>query len=79
MFGCSIALLVNYPNIKEQKARIKAHASAALDVSAVMLAAGIFVGVLGKSGMLEAMTVPLLKIIPSFVNIFKNSHSSLCK
>ena len=67
MFGCSIALLVNYPNIKEQKARIKAHASAALDVSAVMLAAGIFVGVLGKSGMLEAMTVPLLKIIPSFI------------
>lgn len=67
MFGCSIALLVNYPNIKEQKARIKAHASAALDVSAVMLAAGILVGVLGKSGMLEAMTIPLLKIIPSFI------------
>lgn len=67
MFGCSIALLVNYPNVKEQKARIKAHAASALDVSAVMLAAGILVGVLEKSGMLEAMTVPLLKIIPSFI------------
>lgn len=67
MFGCAIALVVNYPNPKEQKARIKAHAPAALDVSAVMLAAGILVGVLGKSGMLEAMTIPLLKIIPPFI------------
>lgn len=67
MVGCAIALLVNYPNPKDQKARIKAHAPAALDVSAVMLAAGILVGVLGKSGMLEAMTVPLLKLIPSFI------------
>lgn len=67
MFGCSIALVLNYPKIKDQKARIKAHAPAALEVSAVMLAAGILVGVLGKSGMLEAMTVPLLKIIPPII------------
>lgn len=64
MWGCAIALIVNYPNLKEQKARIKAHAPAALDVSAVMLAAGIMVGILGQSGMLEAMAIPLLKIIP---------------
>ncbi|WP_438466498.1 hypothetical protein [Streptococcus pluranimalium] len=30
-----------------------------------MLAAGIIVGVLSESGMLEAMVVPLLKIIPA--------------
>ncbi len=65
MIGCCFALIVNYPDPKEQKNRIKAHAPAALDVSAVMLSAGIMVGVLGKSGMLEAMTVPLLKIIPA--------------
>lgn len=67
MVGCAIGLIVNYPNVKEQKARIKAHAPAALDVSAVMLAAGIMVGVLGQSGMLEAMTIPLLKIIPPVI------------
>lgn len=67
MFGCCIALLVNYPNPKEQKARIKAHASAALDVASVMLGAGILVGVLGKSGMLEAMAIPLLKLVPPFI------------
>jgi len=44
MFGCSVALFVNYPDVKDQKARIKAHAPAALDVAAVMLAAGVLVG-----------------------------------
>lgn len=67
MWGCAIALIVNYPNLKDQKARIKAHAPAALDVSAVMLAAGIMVGILGQSGMLEAMAIPLLKIIPATI------------
>ncbi len=65
MLGVCAALIVNYPDVKEQKRRMKAHAPAALDVASVMLAAGIMVGVLGKSGMLEAMTVPLLEIIPS--------------
>lgn len=65
MVGCAIVLLLNYPNIKDQKARVKAHAGSALDVASVMLAAGIMVGVLSESGMLEAMVVPLLKIIPA--------------
>lgn len=67
MLGCSIGLVVNYPDAKEQKRRLKAHAPAALDVSAVMLGAGIMVGVLGQSGMLEAMTVPVLKVVPGFI------------
>ncbi|CAM3817697.1 Citrate transporter [Vibrio aerogenes CECT 7868] len=64
MIGVCAALLVNYPDVQEQKRRMKAHAPAALDVASVMLAAGIMVGILGKSGMLEAMTVPLLEVIP---------------
>lgn len=67
MVGCSLALVVNYPNIKDQKSRIKAHSAAALDVASVMLAAGVMVGILGQSGMLEAMTTPLLKIIPAAI------------
>lgn len=70
MIGVCAALIVNYPDVKEQKRRMKAHAPAALDVAAVMLAAGIMVGVLGKSGMLEAMTVPLLEVIPSSIAQF---------
>lgn len=67
MLGCSIALIVNYPSPKAQKARIKAHAPAALDVASVMIGAGVMVGILGNSGMLEAMTIPLLKVIPGFI------------
>ena len=65
MVGCCVALLINYPDMKQQKARMMAHAPAAIDVSSVMLAAGIMVGVLSKSGMLEAMAVPLLHVIPA--------------
>ena len=64
MVGCAVAMVINYPSMKEQKARLKAHAPAAIDVASVMLAAGIMVGVLSKTGMLEAMAVPLLQIIP---------------
>lgn len=67
MIGCALALVINYPDIKDQKARIKAHATAALDVSSVMLAAGVMVGILGESGMLEAMATPLLNIVPAFL------------
>ena len=67
MVGCCAALLLNYPNMKDQKERVMAHAPAAIDVSSVMLAAGIMVGVLSKSGMLEAMAVPLLHIIPASI------------
>jgi CitMHS family citrate-Mg2+:H+ or citrate-Ca2+:H+ symporter len=70
MIGVCAALLVNYPDMKEQKSRMKAHAPAALDVASVMLAAGIMVGVLGKSGMLEAMTIPLLEVIPTYLAQF---------
>lgn len=67
MVGCCVALLINYPDMKQQKARMMAHAPAAIDVSSVMLAAGIMVGVLSKSGMLEAMAVPLLHVIPASI------------
>ncbi len=67
MLGCVIALPVNYPSAKEQKARFSAHAAGAIDVSAVILGAGVMVGILGNSGMLEAMTIPLLEVIPAFI------------
>lgn len=67
MVAFSIAVLVNYPNTKDQEGRIKAHAPAALLISATMLASGVFVGVLGESGMLDAMAKTLLALIPGFM------------
>ena len=65
MIGLCIALLVNFPKVKDQEGRIKAHAASALMISATMLASGIFVGVLNDSGMLTAMSETLLKLVPS--------------
>ncbi len=67
MMALALALVVNYPSMKMQDARIKAHAGGALIVAGTMLAAGAFVGVPGESGMLEAMTNVPLSLIPGFL------------
>lgn len=64
MCGFALALLINYPNQKEQEKRIKSHAPAALLISATMIASGVFVGILGETGMLDAMSNTLLGLVP---------------
>lgn len=65
MIGLAIALMVNYPGVKAQTARIKAHAAEALSVPAVLLTTGIFLGVLTGTKMLDAMAVALISVIPN--------------
>lgn len=67
MMALALALIVNYPSMKLQDARIKAHSGGAVQVAGTMLAAGAFVGILGETGMLEAMTNVLLALIPGFL------------
>ena len=55
MVGTAMALLVNYPNAADQRARIDAHAKAALMMAAILLAAGAFTGIMKGTGMLTAM------------------------
>jgi len=55
MVGAVLALLLNYPEISAQRDRVNAHAPAALMMTAVLLAAGAFTGILKESGMLTAM------------------------
>jgi citrate-Mg2+:H+ or citrate-Ca2+:H+ symporter, CitMHS family len=55
MIGTALALLVNYPNADMQRARIDAHARAALMMAAILLAAGSFMGILKGTGMLSAL------------------------
>lgn len=64
MFALSLALIVNFPSLKAQDARIKAHAPSALLISATMIAAGAMVGILSETGMLDAMAGSLISIIP---------------
>lgn len=64
MLAFAVALLVNYPDIADQKARIGAHAGNILAVVSLIFAAGIFTGVLSGTGMVEAMSRSVVAIIP---------------
>src|SRR5699024_10937501 len=67
MIGVAIALIINFPNVDEQMSRLKAHATNALMMAAVIIAAVIFLGVLIDTGMLEAIAVSFIHIIPNAV------------
>jgi len=55
MLGTAVALLVNYPAVAMQRARIDAHAKSALMMASILLAAGVFTGIMQGTGMLGAM------------------------
>jgi len=55
MAGTVVALLINYPNVKMQRDRIDDHAKSALLMASILLAAGVFTGVMKDTGMLTAM------------------------
>lgn len=65
MLGTTAALMVNYPDIKEQASRIDAHAKASLLMASILLAAGVFTGIMIESGMIAEMASSMANIIPS--------------
>lgn len=64
MIATAIALVVNYPSLAAQKARIAAHAPNILPVIALIFAAGIFTGILNGTGMTQAMAGSVTGLIP---------------
>jgi len=64
MVGTALALLINYPNATDQRARVDAHARAALLMAGVLLAAGAFTGIMNGSGMLKAMAGAAVALVP---------------
>ena len=64
MIAFSIAMVVNYPCLQQQKDRVAAHAGSVLAVVGLIFAAGIFTGILSGTGMVEAMSKSLLAVIP---------------
>lgn len=63
MGGAALALAVNYPRPAAQRARVDAHATAALMMASILLAAGVFTGVVKGTGMLDAMATSLGSIV----------------
>jgi CitMHS family citrate-Mg2+:H+ or citrate-Ca2+:H+ symporter len=61
--GTAIALLVNYKN-QEQQARIAANGANATPVVAMVFAAGIFMGILADTKMIDAMARMIIAGVP---------------
>lgn len=61
--GTALALLINYKN-SEQQARISANGANAMPVVAMVFAAGIFMGILADTKMVDAMSKMLVAGIP---------------
>lgn len=64
MIGTALALAINYPHASEQRARIDAHAKAALLMAAVLFAAGAFTGIMNGSGMITALAKTASNYVP---------------
>lgn len=70
MVAFVLAMIINYPDVATQKARIDAHAKSAILMASVLFAAGAFTGIMKGSGMITAMSQALVSIIPSSVAKF---------
>ncbi|MDR7160340.1 CitMHS family transporter [Arthrobacter sp. BE255] len=70
MVGSAIALVVNFPKVKEQGAQLIAHAPSIVAVVSMVMAAAVLTGVLKGTGMVEAMSAWLVQIIPSDMGPF---------
>ncbi|MGU3662911.1 CitMHS family transporter [Methylobacterium sp. A49B] len=64
MLGTSLALLINYPQVDAQRQRIDAHAKAAILMASILLAAGVFTGIMQGTGMLKAMAQAAVTFVP---------------
>lgn len=65
MVGSAIALLVNFPKVKDQSAQLVAHAPSIVAVVSMVMAAAVLTGVLNGTGMVKAMSTWLVQIIPA--------------
>lgn len=65
MVGCVLALFVNYPGAKLQNKIIKSHSGPALMMASTILAAGVFLGVLEQSGIMDHMAMAMASFIPA--------------
>jgi len=70
MIGLSITFIINYPSIGEQNEVFRKHAGSALMISTTMLAAGVMVGIMEGTGMIEAMASVLTGIVPDILGRF---------
>ncbi|MFI3250953.1 MAG: SLC13 family permease, partial [Eubacteriales bacterium] len=62
-----VALMVNYPGSKAQGKAIGRHSGPALMMASTLLTAGVFLGLLNESGMMDQMALMIAGIMPNAV------------
>lgn len=70
MVGCCLAIFINYPNVKLQSKIIKGHSGPAIMMSSTLFAAGVFLGVLEESGLMDNMATILGNMLPQALGPF---------
>jgi CitMHS family citrate-Mg2+:H+ or citrate-Ca2+:H+ symporter len=65
LVGASLALVINYDSLKDQKQRIQDNAGDAVQVVILVLGAGIFMGIFTGTGMANAVASSLTNMIPA--------------
>jgi len=64
MLGTAAVLMINYPDPADQRARVDAHARAAMMMAGILLAAGAFTGIMNETGMLSEMARSAVAFVP---------------
>jgi CitMHS family citrate-Mg2+:H+ or citrate-Ca2+:H+ symporter len=67
MIAFTIAISLNYPNLKDQAQRVNAHSKAVVLMVSILFAAGCFIGIMKGSGMIDAMAETAVLHIPDWV------------
>jgi citrate-Mg2+:H+ or citrate-Ca2+:H+ symporter, CitMHS family len=64
MIAFAVAMMINYPRVRQQQERIAAHSGNVLAVVSLIFAAGIFTGILSGTQMVDAMAHSVIAVIP---------------
>ena len=64
LIAATLALIINFTSQSEQADALKRHAPNALSMAGIIIAAAMFLGVLNETGMLEAIALSLISVLP---------------
>jgi CitMHS family citrate-Mg2+:H+ or citrate-Ca2+:H+ symporter len=67
MIFFAVAIMVNYPKLEDQKERIAYHAANVVPVVSLIFAAGIFVGILQGTKMVDAIALSVIAAVPDWM------------
>src|SRR4029453_18469638 len=67
MVASAIALMINYPSLQDQKERLTEHAANIVPVVSLIFAAGIFVGILSGTKMVDAIAASVVAGVPPWM------------